>query len=112
MPGAPLETLAEIEVSIVSDRAIARAHRQFMKIAGATDVLTFEHGEIVIGAGVAQRQALEYGQRIEEEIGLYIIHGILHLNGHDDMAEPAATRMKAAQSEILRRALGRLESED
>jgi probable rRNA maturation factor len=104
-PGAPLEGLEEIEVSIVSDRAIAKVHRRFMKIAGATDVITFEHGEIVISAETAARYARENGQRLEHEIGLYIIHGILHLNGHDDLTESAASRMKRTQAEILRRVL-------
>jgi len=104
-PGTPLEGLEEIEVSILSDRAIADVHRRFMDSPCATDVITFEHGEIVIGAGVAARYAAEYGQRLEHELGLYIIHGILHLNGHDDLAEPAAARMKGEQAEILRRTL-------
>ena len=105
-PGAPLEGLEEIEVSIVSDRTIAAVHKRFMDIAGATDVITFEHGEIVISAQTAGRYAEEYGQPLEHELGLYIIHGILHLNGHDDLEEPAASRMKAAQGEILGRVLG------
>ena len=104
--GAPLEGLEEIEVSIVSDRAIAAVHKRFMDIAGATDVITFEHGEIVISAQTAARYAEEVGQPLEHELGLYIIHGILHLNGHDDLEEPAASRMKEVQGEILRRALG------
>jgi probable rRNA maturation factor len=105
VPGTPLESLSEIEVSIVSDRAIAQVHQRFMNIAGPTDVITFEHGEIIIGAGTAARQAREYGQPIEHELSLYILHGILHLNGHDDLAEPAATRMKETQTALLRRLL-------
>jgi len=95
----------EIEVSIVSDRAIAQLHRRFMNIPGATDVLTFEHGEIVISAATAARHARHYAQPIEHELGLYIIHGLLHLNGHDDRAEPAASRMRKTQAAILRRVL-------
>jgi probable rRNA maturation factor len=107
--GEPLESLEEIEVSIVSDRVIAGVHRRFMDIAGATDVITFEHGEIIIGAGTADRHARRYGQRVEQELGLYIIHGILHLNGHDDVAEPAASRMKETQAVILNRSLRALD---
>jgi probable rRNA maturation factor len=106
--GSPLESLEEIEVSIVSDRAIAAVHRRFMDIAGATDVLTFEHGEIIISAATAERHARAYGHPLEHEVGLYIIHGILHLNGHDDLAEPAASRMKETQEAVLRRVLGML----
>jgi probable rRNA maturation factor len=105
-PGVPLEGLREIEVTLVSDKTIAGVHRQFMNVPGATDVITFEHGEIVIGARTAAGYAREHGQLLEHEIGLYIIHGILHLNGHDDLAEPAASRMKEAQARILERVLG------
>ncbi len=74
-------------------------------MAGATDVITFEHGEIIISAETADRYAREHGQRIEHEIGLYIVHGILHLNGYDDLEEPAAARMREKQEGVLRRAL-------
>ena len=104
-PGAPLELLDEIEVSIVSDRAIAGVHRRFMNIPGATDVITFEHGEIVISAATAARHARDHAEALEHELGLYVIHGLLHLNGHDDLAEPAASHMKQTQSALLRRVL-------
>ena len=103
--GEPLAGLEEIEVSVVSDRAIADVHRRFMNIPGATDVITFEHGEIVISVETAARYAAEYRQKPEHELGLYIIHGILHLNGYDDLTEPDAARMKAAQAGILARVL-------
>ena len=101
--GVALEGLGEIEVSVVSDRVIAGVHKEFMGIEGATDVITFEHGEIVMSAETAERQGREFGQRIEEELGLYIVHGILHLNGYDDLEEGAARRMKEKQALILRR---------
>ena len=58
-PGSPLEGLEEIEVSVVSDRTIAAVHRRFMDIRGATDVITFEHGEIVISGETAARHAAD-----------------------------------------------------
>lgn len=103
--GAALELLEEIEVSVVSDKVIAEVHERFMSIAGPTDVITFEHGEIVISAETAARQAGEYGQRLEVELGLYVIHGILHLNGYDDREEEAATGMRKRQGGILGRVL-------
>ena len=111
-PGQALESVEEVEVSILSDRAIAEVHMRFMNIAEPTDVITFEHGEIVIGAGTAARQAREYGQVLEHEFGLYVIHGILHLNGYDDLAEPAASQMKKTQTTILERVLGTMATGD
>jgi probable rRNA maturation factor len=104
--GAPLGLLGELEVSIVSDRVIAEVHRRFMNIEGATDVITFEHGEIVISAATAERQGKEHEQRLEEELGLYIIHGILHLAGYEDVTDKDAAQMKKKQEEILDLVLG------
>lgn len=104
-PGAALELLEEIEVSIVSDKVIAEVHQRFMSIAGPTDVITFGHGEIVISAETAARQAGEFGERLEVELGLYVIHGILHLNGYDDLEEGVAAGMRKRQGEILGRVL-------
>lgn len=101
--GSGLE--GEIEVSLVSDRVIAGVHRRFMNVPGATDVITFEHGEIIVSAETAARYARENGGRVEMEVGLYIIHGILHLNGYDDLEEPAATRMRERQGEIMERVM-------
>jgi probable rRNA maturation factor len=97
--------LEEIEVSIVSDKVIAEVHQRFMSIAGPTDVITFGHGEIVISAETAARQAGEFGERLEVELGLYVIHGILHLNGYDDLEEGVAAGMRKRQGEILGRVL-------
>ncbi len=54
--------LDEVEVSVVSDRVIARVHRHFLEVPGATDVITFAHGEIVLSATTAARQARENGE--------------------------------------------------
>ena len=100
-----LAQLAEVEVAIVSDRVIARVHRDFMGIAGATDVITFAHGEIVMSAPTAQRYAREYGHSTACELALYTVHGLLHLNGYEDATARAAARMRRVQDRILRACL-------
>jgi probable rRNA maturation factor len=98
---SPLHHLATLEVALVDDETSDRVHRDFMNIGGATDVITFHHGEIVIGAGVAARQAAEYGEPLAREILRYLVHGLLHLAGHED-AEPAArSAMESAQETII-----------
>ena len=90
-----------VEISVVSDRVIARVHRQFMEIPGATDVITFGHGEIVLSAATAARQARENGEEPNREVARYIVHGLLHLNGHLD-ADPAdAAAMWTVQESVL-----------
>lgn len=103
-----LRALPEIEVTIVSDRTIACVHEQFMGIAGPTDVITFDHGEIVIGAETAVAQARDYGQTLEHELALYLIHGLLHLNGHDDQRADQRRRMHQVQARVMKSCLARL----
>lgn len=103
-----LQALPELEVTVVSDRAIAAVHARFMAIPGATDVITFEHGEIVIGAGVAVAQAAEHGERLEHELGRYIIHGLLHLNGHDDRTPADRRRMHRVQEGVMKACLAKM----
>jgi len=100
-----LRGLGEIEVAIVSDRVIAGVHERFMDIPGPTDVITFAHGEIVTSAQTAAWHAAEYGRSVDHEVALYIIHGLLHLNGYDDRMQGDATRMRRTQERILRACL-------
>lgn len=96
-----LKELPEIEVAVVSDRVIARVHEQFMNLPEPTDVITFEHGEIVVSAETARSNAPLYGHCVEEELALYVIHGFLHLNGFEDGTKREAARMHKVQGEIL-----------
>ncbi|MCU0750007.1 MAG: rRNA maturation RNase YbeY [Akkermansiaceae bacterium] len=100
-PDTPLALLATLEVALVDDETSARVHKDFMDIDGPTDVITFHHGEIVIGAAVALRQASEYGEPLPREILRYFIHGLLHLAGHEDADPTERAAMEAAQETIV-----------
>ena len=103
-----LRGIEEVEVAIVSDRVIAEVHERFMNIPGATDVITFEHGEIVASAQTAAAHARRYGRPVEQELALYFIHGLLHLNGYDDVKRSDAARLRRTQQHILQACLARL----
>jgi probable rRNA maturation factor len=98
---SPLSHLATIEVALVDDATSERVHREFMDMAGATDVITFHHGEIVIGAEVAKRQAEEYGEPLPREILRYLVHGLLHLASHEDEQPADREQMETAQELIV-----------
>jgi probable rRNA maturation factor len=98
---SPLSHLATLEVALVDDETSDRVHRDFMDIEGPTDVITFHHGEIVIGAEVAARQAAEYGEPLARELLRYLVHGLLHLAGHEDAAADERATMEAAQETIV-----------
>ena len=97
-----LTRLREIFVWLISDRWMARLHRQFLGQTGPTDVLTFQHGEIFISVETAKRQARKYGTSVGHELRLYIVHGLLHLAGFDDKTSAGATEMKRIQERLTR----------
>lgn len=96
-----LVDLGEIEVSLVDDATIAKVHGEFMDDPTPTDVITFHHGEILVSLDTARREGPGHGNSPEDETLLYIIHGLLHLNGHTDLREPDRTAMHLAQEAIL-----------
>lgn len=98
---APLPGHECVEVALVDDETSARVHEQFMGIPGETDVITFHHGEIVIGVEVAFRQAAENGEPPLRELFRYIVHGLLHLAGHEDEEPADRATMEAAQEPLV-----------
>jgi probable rRNA maturation factor len=98
--GGALAHMEEITVTLVSDRKIADLHRRFMGIPGATDVITFQHGEVVVSTQTAVRLAREHNTGFHGEILLYGVHGFLHLSGMDDVTAELRERMHSVQEQI------------
>jgi probable rRNA maturation factor len=96
-----LRKLPEVFVWFISDRRMAQLHRKFMQLSGPTDVLTFQHGEIFISVDTAKRNARRFGNSLEHELRLYVVHGLLHLHGFDDRTQTGARKMQKAQEKIL-----------
>jgi len=104
-PGAEIASVASISVLVVSDRRMAALHKEFCGLAGPTDVLTFQHGEIVISAETAARQARIFHSSLATEIQLYLLHGLLHLAGFDDVTTQQRKRMQRLQDKLLATAI-------
>ena len=100
-PDAPLAQLPEIEISIVTDAAIAKVHGEFLDDPTPTDVITFHHGEIIVSADTASREGPVHGLSFDHELGLYMIHGLMHLAGWDDHDPDEAAEMKRRQEAVL-----------
>jgi probable rRNA maturation factor len=100
----PDHSLGQIDVLLISDHRMAALHRQFMNIAGPTDVITFQHGEIFVSVETAQRNARRFRSSTENEVKLYIVHGLLHLHGHDDKTAAGARAMEKVQERIVKSA--------
>ena len=101
-------------VCLLSDPGIRRYNKQFRHKTESTDVLSFPSGErgndpgrylgdILISAETARANARRHGLRLEEEIKILVLHGLLHLLGYDH--ESDAGRM-ARQERIWRFKLG------
>ena len=100
-------------VHLVGMVEMARVNRQFLNHQGSTDVITFchageteaqseLHGELFVCVDEAVLQAREFRATWQSEIVRYILHGILHLRGHDDKQAAARRRMKREENRRLR----------
>jgi len=105
---APLAALSSVEISILGPRAMARVHRDFLGILGATDVITFPYGEILVCASIAEARAREFGNTPTIEVALYVIHGLLHLSGLDDIDPADALQMAETQQKVLEVAMAEI----
>jgi probable rRNA maturation factor len=98
---------------LVGDAMMSRLHKEYMNIAGPTDVLTFPvdqnnrgqtvSGEVVVCVPEARRQAKARGTPLASEVLLYSLHGMLHLCGFDDRTERDFRRMHRTEDKILTR---------
>jgi probable rRNA maturation factor len=101
---------AEISLAFVDNPTIHALNQRYLGHDEPTDVLSFPlsepgakrlAGELVVGAEVAQAQAAERGHDVQAELALYVIHGLLHLCGHDDKDDAAAREMHARERHYL-----------
>ena len=121
---APASARGDLSVAIVSDRRMRALNRQFRGKDEVTDVLSFPDrsssapstfalratadrsvaflGDIVIADGVAKRQAKEAGHKIQTEIRVLALHGLLHLMGYDHGADDG--KMARAEARLRKKA--------
>jgi probable rRNA maturation factor len=103
---------AEISVGVVNDQRMHELNRQYLNHDFPTDVLSFVleydedrnslDGEIIANSDYAAREAERYGWTTNDELLLYVIHGCLHLIGHDDTTDDAKAEMTIAETKYLK----------
>ena len=108
---------ALVSLAFVTTRAIAHLNRRHLGHPGSTDVIAFGFtapgkakpkllvGDIYIAPVVARRNARAFGVGVREEIARLIVHGVLHVIGHDHPAgqERGESPMWRRQEALLRR---------
>ncbi len=92
--------LPEISLVIVDDAKIKTLNKKYRKINRVTDVLAFDYGEIFICLPQAKRQAKKLDHSLKKELAILLIHGILHLAGHDDRIKKDYNKMAKKQEQI------------
>jgi probable rRNA maturation factor len=110
---------AELSVTLADDAGIAALNGAYRGKPGPTDVLSFSLlegpfterrgpllGEVVIGIDVAARQARSARRSLDDEVARLLIHGVLHLIGHDHVRVVEARRMQTEERRLWRALAG------
>jgi len=107
---AEKRTNASISIALVDNATIRALNRKHLGHDWPTDVISFPlsapdepvlAGELVVSAEMAVAAAAELGLEPGDELGLYMVHGLLHLCGYDDRDEADARVMRRRQEELI-----------
>ena len=90
-------------VMLASDRAVQRLNARHRGRNKPTNVLTFESGDVVLALGVVRREARAARRPMAHHLAHLVIHGALHLQGHDHVLPGEARRMEMAETRLLHR---------
>jgi probable rRNA maturation factor len=94
-----------MSVLITGDRQIRAINKRYLKHDYATDVVSFDTGDLVVSADFAKKYAKEHGLPFRQELARYLVHGTLHLLGYDDRRKKDHERMHRRQEALLRKML-------
>ena len=105
----------ELTLTFIDRDDIADLNAEHMGKAGPTDVLSFPMddeplpgvptllGDVVISPAVAAEQFAEHAGTLDDEVALLVVHGILHVLGHDHGEPDEAAVMRACELDLLQR---------
>lgn len=90
-------------VVLASDLAVKRLNTRHRGRNKPTNVLTFATGDVILALGTVRREARAAGRRASHHLAHLVVHGALHLRGHDHALPGEARRMEMAETRLLRR---------
>jgi len=105
----------DLTIVLSDDPHLRELNREYLGMDAPTDVLSFPAaerdpesgatylGDVIISIPQADAQARGAGHPLEAEVQLLVIHGVLHLLGHDHAETESRSRMWSAQSQVLRK---------
>lgn len=103
---------SEIAVVLTNDAEQQVLNRDWRKIDKTTNVLSFPQiepfspvlgilGDITLARETVEREAAEQGITFEAHFTHLVVHGFLHILGHDHLEEDEAVTMEALETKIL-----------
>lgn len=111
----------ELGIYVVAEAEMTHLNETFLHHQGSTDVITFDYaeeaaakasgpqfpallyGEVFVCLDEAVSQARRFHTTWQSELVRYVVHGVLHLLGYDDLASGARRRMKGAETRLVNR---------
>lgn len=105
---------ALVSIAFLGERRMAALNREHLGHAGPTDVISFGFAPTAVGSGlvgdiyicpaVARRNALAHGERIRDELLRLVVHGTLHIVGHEhpEGADRSGSAMWKRQERLVR----------
>lgn len=106
---------ADMTIVLTDDKQLRELNLEYLGVDSPTDVLSFPAsesdpetgtiylGDILISIPRAAQQAQAAGHPVEAEVQLLVVHGTLHLLGHDHAGAEEKARMWNAQAEVMSR---------
>ncbi len=105
------ERMSSLDVVFLDDKSIKVLNRRHKGYNRPTDVLSFRFddegllkdftGEVIISVDRAFENSKIFGTGFDEELILYVVHGLLHLFGYDDISPKDRVMMRRKEKEIL-----------
>lgn len=108
-----------LSLSFVSEKEMAEINQTFVGHTGSTDVICFDYRqsrealpeddidsvevEIIVCPAVAEREALKRALPYSRELVLYVVHGLLHSAGEDDLKPELKRKMRRREASSLRK---------
>ena len=116
---------SDMTIVLTDDAQLHELNREYLGVDAPTDVLSFPAdeddpesgvhylGDILISIPRAKKQAKAAGHPLEAEVQLLVVHGTLHLLGHDHAKVREKARMWKAQAEVMSKlGLGHIKVQD
>lgn len=112
---AECDAAGELTLSFVDRNDIAELNSEHMGQSGPTDVLSFPMddeplagvpvllGDVVISPAVAALQYADHAGTLDDELALLVVHGILHVLGHDHAEPDETAAMRSMEVDLLER---------